>query len=457
MEEIRILAPTGMLGAGYAETSFKRGLSLEPDVIACDGGSTDGGPTSLGAGGGTHSVNSTRRDLRVMLEGRDKIKVPMIVGSCGTAGGDAGVERVKNLVLEIAREQNLKFKLAVIRSEQDREYLKRRYRQGRVRPLKVAPEISEDVFDRSTHIVGMMGHEPIETALDAGADVILAGRSSDTSLFAAYPLWKGMTPGPVWHAAKIMECGASASVNRKRPDSMFAWVRDDHFDVEPMDLNNWVSPQSVASHTLYENSDPFLITEPSGTIDSLEARYEALNERAVRVWGSKFRPAEEYTIKLEGAELVGYQHIIIGGVRDPIILRQLDSWLAAMLDKMKERVQEIFSGAVGPDDYSIHVRVYGRDGVMGRLEPSNQEIGHEVGIIFTITAKEESISATIAKSFAHLALHFPVPEWGGLITGMAYPYSPAETNRGAAYRFNLNHVVLPDNPCEMFPIDYMEV
>src|SRR5690606_35621312 len=99
-----------------------------------------------------------------------------------------------------------------------------------------------------------------------------------------------------------MECGASASVNRKRPDSMFAWIRDDHFDVEPMDPENRVSPQSVASHSLYEKTDPYLLREPGGTINVLNAKYEQLNYRMVRVYGSAFDHADEYTIKLEGAE-----------------------------------------------------------------------------------------------------------------------------------------------------------
>ncbi|SDN73376.1 acyclic terpene utilization AtuA family protein [Ensifer sp. YR511] len=456
MNEVRILAATGMLGAGFSEKSFERGLSLLPHVIACDGGSTDGGPTSLGEGSGTHPSKSLKRDLRIMLRGRDRLKIPMIVGSCGTAGGDAGVERVKSIVLEIAREEGLSFKLAVIRSEQDVPYLIQRFREGRILPLANAPQIDEQVFDRSTHIVGMMGPEPIQAALESGADVVLAGRSSDTSLYSAYPLLQGISPGPVWHAAKTIECGASASVNRKRPDSMFAWIRQDHFEVEPLDLENYVTPQSIASHTLYENADPHLVTEPSGIIDSSAARYEQASERSVRVYGSTFRHSEQYTIKLEGAELVGYQHVIIGGVRDPYILRQLDSWLANMKTKMQERVQEIFGGSVGPSDYSIHHRIYGRDGTMGKLEP-NPETPAEVGLVFTVTANEEAVSATIAKSFAHLAVHYPIPEWGGLITGIAYPYSPAEINRGAAYRFNLNHVVIPDDPYEMFPISYLEV
>ena len=70
-----------------------------------------------------------------------------------------------------------------------------------------------------------------------------------------------------------------------------AWVREDHFDIEPMGFESSCSPQSVASHTLYENADPFLITEPGGTIDCSDCDYVALNDRAVRVHGSRFRTA----------------------------------------------------------------------------------------------------------------------------------------------------------------------
>ena len=43
------------------------------------------------------------------------------------------------------------------------------------------------------------------------------------------------------------------------------------------------TPQSVASHTLYENADPFALKEPSGTLRTDKARYEAISNRAVRV------------------------------------------------------------------------------------------------------------------------------------------------------------------------------
>ena len=50
-------------------------------------------------------------------------------------------------------------------------------------------------------------------------------------------------------------------------------------------------------------------------------------------------------------------------------------------------MRELFGGRLGPDGYSIHARVYGRDGVMGKLEPLADRIGHEVGILFTITTR----------------------------------------------------------------------
>jgi acyclic terpene utilization AtuA family protein len=457
MTEVRVLSASGQIGSGFLESSLARGVELAPHVIACDGGSTDAGPAHLGSGKPHFSREGTKRDLRLMLQGRGRIDVPLIVGSCGFGGGDAGVDWMRDITLEIAREEGLKFKLALVRSEQDKGYLKRRLKEGRILPLNPAPPISEAVIDRSAHIVGMMGHEPLAAAIEQGAQVVLAGRASDTSLFATVPLMHGVGAGPAWHAAKILECGTACVVQRKRPDSIMAWIRDDHFDVEPMDLDVHCTPQSVASHTLYENADPFLITEPDGTLDSHGSRYEALNDRAVRVHGSRFHRAERGTIKLEGAELDGYQAIIIGGVREPFIIRQLDSWLAAMQEKFAARVEEMFGGRLGRDDYDIHVRIYGRDGVMGKLEPLAHQVGHEVCLLFTITTAEEAATDAIAKTFAHFALHYPIPEWRGLISGIAFPMAPSHVNRGPVYRFNLNHVVVPDNPMEMFRTEFMEV
>ena len=40
---------------------------------------------------------------------------------------------------------------------------------------------------------------------------------------------------------------------------------------------------------------------------------------------------------------------------------------------------------------------------------------------------------------------------------MAFPFSPSDISVGPTYRFSIFHVVKPDSPYSMFPIDYVEV
>jgi hypothetical protein len=455
MREIRIVSATGILGSGFREETLKRAMAREPHFIGADSGSTDPGPHYLGSGETLFSESAYKRDLRLILLAARTAKIPAIIGSACTSGSDPQLARLLRIAREIAREEKLSFKLAAIYSEQDKGYLKRKFREGKITPLANAPEFSEAVIERSAHIVGMAGVEPFIAALERGADVVIAGRSSDTSIFAAMPVMRGLNPATVWHAAKILECGAACVVMRKYPDCMFATVRDDHFIVEPPNPEYRCDPASIASHNLYENSTPYELVEPSGVLNTHAAQYEALSNRAVKVSGSTFTPAARYTIKLEGAELAGYQTILVGSVRDPIILRQFDAWLEGLMRAARDRIRAVF----GPDidmQYRFDVRVFGRNATMGVLE-SQVSIGHEVGLLFQVTADMQERATALMKSVSHIAVHYPVPEWTGLITSIAYPYSPAEIPRGPSYRFNMNHVVEPATPLEMFRIEYEQV
>jgi ribosome modulation factor len=455
MKEIRILSATGILGSGFKEETMKRAMALKPDFIGADSGSTDPGPHYLGSGDTLFSDSAYKRDLRLMLLAARAAKVPVIVGSACTSGSDPQLARLVGIARDIAREEKLSFKLAAIHSEQDKGYLKRKLRERKITPLANAPHFDEQVIDRSAHIVGMAGIEPFIEALEHGAEVVIAGRSSDTSVFSAMPVMRGLNPATVWHAAKILECGAACVVLRKYPDCNFAIVRDDHFIVEPPNPDYRCDADSVASHNLYENSTPYELVEPSGVLNTYSAKYEAISDRAVKVSGSTFKQAERYTIKLEGAELVGYQAILIGSVRDPIILRQLDSWLAGLMKAANDRIASVFGAGI-EEKYQLDVRVFGKNATMGPLEPETR-IGHEVGLLFQVTADTQELATALMKSVSHIAVHYPVPEWTGLITSIAYPYSPAEIPRGPTYRFNMNHVVEPASPMEMFSIEYEKV
>jgi hypothetical protein len=117
------------------------------------------------------------------------------------------VDGVLAIVREIVAEHKLKLRTAVIYAEQDKTYLKNLLKHHRIVPLDPALPISDNVIDRSRRIVGMMGVEPLQQAIEGGADFVLAGRCSDSALFAAIPVMRGFPPGLAWHAGKVSECG----------------------------------------------------------------------------------------------------------------------------------------------------------------------------------------------------------------------------------------------------------
>ena len=75
-DEIHVLAPTGATGSGFLDSTFERGLALTPHFIGGDAGSTDPCPEFLGSGGTAFPLAAIKRDLRLMMIGARKIKVP---------------------------------------------------------------------------------------------------------------------------------------------------------------------------------------------------------------------------------------------------------------------------------------------------------------------------------------------------------------------------------------------
>jgi hypothetical protein len=68
MDEIRLLAPTGALGAGFSREALRAAVAGRPHAIACDAGSTDSGPAALGSGIPKLSDAAVGRDLAALLD-----------------------------------------------------------------------------------------------------------------------------------------------------------------------------------------------------------------------------------------------------------------------------------------------------------------------------------------------------------------------------------------------------
>jgi hypothetical protein len=450
-EIVRVLVPVGMLGGGFPPETVERGIQMGADIIAVDGGSTDSGPHFLGAAVAKTAREAVATDLRVLLLAAHEAGIPVVVGSCGTSGTDAGVDWVYDIVSEIAASSGMKLRVALIYSEQSAAQVEVRLAQGRVQCLQPAVHLTPETVRSCSHIVGVMGHEPIAAALEEGANVVLAGRATDTALVAALPLMHGLPPGPVWHAGKIAECGGFCTDSPMKGGVLVSL--DPHgFSVEPLNSVASCTPHTVAAHMMYENADPFRLREPAGILDTSRSSYKALDTRRVRVVGSEFETAP-YTIKLEGAALLGYQTLIITGIRTPQTLMSLDVWCTGVLSYLHHAVQSTFR--LEERDYDLQIRRYGLDAVLGASEPNRTCVPHEVGIVFMATAATQALATDLAKVANPVLLHAPLPEQSA-VPRYAFLGSPVEIERGQIHEFVLNHVVEVDDPVELFRIVHTE-
>ena len=443
MADAKVLVPTGMLGAGFTAASVDRGIARGAHAIAIDGGSTDSGPAYLGAAMPKMPAEAIAADLRLAITKGLAAHIPVIVGSAGTSGTDAGVDWVADLVEAIAVDEGLTLRLARIYSEQSEDRLRSALTAGRIDALPPSPPLTPEAIDRCTHVVGLLGAEPIMDALDAGADVVVAGRATDTAVIAAVPLRRGCSSGPTWHAAKTAECGGQCTTN-PRGGGVMVEIDDGGFTVDPLEPDTSCTPLSVAAHMIYENANPHTMREPSGTLDVSRAVYEPLDDRRVRVTGSEFRP-EPYTIKLEGAGLIGYQSMALAGIRDPEVLAEIDVWAESLRSFVAAKAKDVLG--VGPDDCTIEVRCYGWNAVLGERDPDPRP-PREVGALLLVTAADQATATRIVKLANPYLLHMPLPHMDHL-PSFAFMASPAEIERGPLYEFLLNHVVHVDTPDQL--------
>ena len=451
----RVLVPSGVLGLGFDADALARGVAARPDVIAIDGGSTDSGPAYLGAGTSKYADSTIRAEWRALLAARREAGVPLVIGSAGTCGTDSQVDRMVALTDELAREAGETLRVATVRSEQRVDALLKACDAGRVRPLAGGALDADDEplrsrVERCTHVVALAGAEPIAAALATGADVVVAGRCTDTALISALPLARGERAGAAWHAAKIAECGALCST---RPTTGTVMVEIDAggFTVRAFGRGARCTPYTVSAHMLYENSDPFVLHEPGGRLDVTDAAYADAGDGAVRVTGSVWVPDEAYTLKLEGARVAGHQVTSLVLVRDPRYVRRIDEWcetLAARLDGLA-RAQ------AGGGDHRIELRRIGVDATLGTLEPA-RGAPVEVGVLLLVTAATPELALDVARLANPHLLHHPLPGDESL-PSFAFPYSPAETVRGPVHEFCLDHVLRVDSPTDGTRLDTLVV
>ncbi len=451
-EEFRILSTTAILGYGFPEESFKEGMKRKPHIIAADAGSSDPGPYYLGAGVSFTDRDAVKRDLEIMIKAGVENHIPVIVGTAGGSGGEVHLNWCKEIVEEIAKEQKLKFKLALIHAEFPKEEVKKALKEGKIHPLDPAPQLTDELIDETTRIVGQMGMEPFIKALDEGAEVILAGRTYDPCCFSAAAVRAGYDKALATHIGKILECASICATPGSGSDCMFGYIGEDYFRLEPLNPIRKCTTLSIAAHTLYEKTNPYILPGPGGHIDLTECKFEQETENTVKVSGTKFVPTPKYTIKLEGARRIGYRTVSVAGARDPVMIQKIDE----IIQGVKERVADNFKAKNWK--YYLNVNIYGRDGVMAGLEPNpTTEGAHELGVVIEAVADTQAQADTICASARSTMLHYGYEGRRATAGNLAFPYSPSDFHAGEVYNFSVYHLIDVDDPCEPFKIDYIEM
>lgn len=460
MREAVILTPTGCIGnRGTHRETFLRALDeVKPDVLAMDGGSLDPGPYYLGAGQAHSPVKNVKWDYDMLLAEAVPRKIPVIVGTAGGSGAKEHVDTTIEFIQELAAARKLHLKVAVIYADVDRAYLRRRARDEQIQGVDHVQVLTPAMVDESSALVAMMGHEPINKALDMGADFVIAGRASDASVIAAYAIRAGFDTGLALHMGDILECGETAGTEREQflrgvdhnRIPMLGRIRDDHILLKPMHPGLACTPESCAAHSLYERASIYSSIFPGGVLDKRQTRYSAEDEFTTRVEGTRFTKSSPYTVLLEGARKVGYRSVLFFGVRTPRMLEQIDS----ILEQVREREMTTFSDV---KDLQIHYHVYGRDGVLGGYEFEKRRLAHEVGIVVEAVAPTQEIAHDVAQDFRSRISFWRYQGRQTTAGNVSVPFSPSVIDAGGAYELNIFHSLPVKDGNELFPVTILEI
>ncbi|PVH89439.1 hypothetical protein DL98DRAFT_402406 [Cadophora sp. DSE1049] len=416
-----ITTPVGMLGYGFDASlihatlvDLKIASPNIPTALILDSGSTDSGPAKLALGGMTCPRSAYERDIGQLMSLAHEFDVPILISSAGGDGTDKHVDEFLDIIqeqCEILGNEAYNFKTLAIYSNVSKTIVSKSLQSGSITGCgSSVPALTQVNINDAVTIVAQMGPEPFLDAMTSNPDfnIVISGRAYDPAPYVAFSIFYASQTssktsltdaqiGGFTHMGKIMECGALCATPKAK-SSMATVYLDGSFDIKPLDAGTRCTPASVASHTLYEKSRPDILAGPGGNLDLRGTRYMQLpDEISVHVEGATFSWLRDigapYTVKLEAARVKGFRTIFMGGIRDPIMIKQIDN----SLERIKEHLKKQNKNIQGEWDIGFHV--YGGKGIMGSLEPLDSDyFPREIFIVGEVLAPTQTAANAIASS-----------------------------------------------------------
>ena len=110
------------------------------------------------------------------------------------------------------------------------------------------------------------------------------------------------------------------------------------------------------------------------------------------------------------------------------ILRHVRGQVESMLKKERAKGQIFF-------------HVYGKDGVMGELEPLKNASSHELCIIIEALGETQEGADTLLSVTRSTLLHYGYPNRISTAGNLAFPFSPSDVKMGEVFEFSIYHLM----------------
>ncbi len=288
------------------------------------------------------------------------------------AGGINPIGMARKIV-EMAKKKKLNVKVGVVYGDDISGQL---YELSAAGERFANMETGDDFFAVRSRIASAniyLGAEPVVKALDAGCQIVVTGRVTDTGLTLApmihefgWPMddWDKMAAGVV--AGHMIECGCQVSGG-----NITDWQDVKDFDnigypivemeksgdfvvTKHKKTGGLVSEKTVKEQLVYEMGDPSNYISPDGVARFDTAHLKVEGKNRVRVSGIKGRPEPDY-LKVSMAYEDGWKssgEVLVSG---PETDKKADIIADILWNKLKhkyesKRTEKIGSGSIWPDE-----------------------------------------------------------------------------------------------------------
>jgi len=135
----------------------------------------------------------------------------------------------------------------------------------------------------------------------------------------------------------------------------------------------------------------------------------------------------------------------VAGVRDPVMIGKIDEILKAVEVKVRNILGKDSEGS------RLYFHVYGKNGVMGELEPVKETKSHELGIVIEVIGPTQTEADAVLALTRSVLLHYGYEGRIATAGNLAFPFSPSDVAMGKVYEFSIYHLMQVSDPA-FFPV-----